>query len=640
MSQQEKNLPLDTAAGPGGADPVVDDIADAQSAAPVTASITTLGVRGEEREDFTKAESKRLRRRSLALLGSLAAPLKLRLVLLGIVVVVSTAGTVAGPALIAWGIDNALPAVMDQNDWVPAFGVVATYIVVAVLGAVLTAWYTVLAARISQAILFDLRKRVFLHTQRLSLEFHETYTSGRIISRQTSDLDSIRELLDSGLNQLIQGVLYMVFTAVALVLLDPTSGLVLAVSLVPLWFLIRWFQKNSQTLFRATRVTSARVIVHFVETMTGIRAVQAFRKESRNKDEYGGFVEDYRLANTKVFNLFGTFDPVLVLIGNATLAAVVIVGGFRIVGGTLEVGALLAVALYAKRFFDPAQELAMFYNGYQSASAAMEKISGVLEERPSVPDPVKPVKLADATGKMDFDEVVFAYNAGKVVLPEFDLHIPSGQTIALVGSTGAGKSTLAKLMARFYDPSHGSVRLDGVDLRDLDTKDMRRAIVMVTQEAYLFSGTVADNIALGKPGASRAEIEASAKAVGAHEFIMALPDGYDTDVNKRGGRVSAGQRQLLSFARAFIADPKVLILDEATASLDIPSERLVQEGLETLLADRTAVIIAHRLSTVAIAHRVLVMEHGKIVEDGTPADLISGTGRFAQLHAAWRDSLV
>jgi len=640
MSQQDQVPPVDTAAGPGGPDPVLDDVADTKAAGPVTAAVTTLGVRGEEREDFSKAESKRLRRRSLALLGSLAAPLKARLVLLGVVVVVSTAGTVAGPALIAWGIDNALPRVMDENDWVPAFGVVATYIVVAVLGAVLTAWYTVLAARISQAILFDLRKRVFLHTQRLSLEFHETYTSGRIISRQTGDLDSIRELLDSGLNQLIQGVLYMVFTGIALVLLDPTSGLVLAVSLVPLWFLIRWFQTNSQTLFRATRVTSARVIVHFVETMTGIRAVQAFRKESRNRDEYGGYVEDYRVANTKVFNLFGTFDPVLVLIGNATLAAVVIVGGFRIVGGSLEVGALLAVALYAKRFFDPAQELAMFYNGYQSASAAMEKISGVLEERPSVPDPAKPVRLPDATGAMDFDDVEFAYNAEKVVLPEFDLHIPAGQTIALVGSTGAGKSTLAKLMARFYDPSQGSVRLDGVDLRDIDPKDMRRAIVMVTQEAYLFSGSVADNIALGKPGATRDEIVRAAEAVGADAFIEALPDGYDTDVNKRGGRVSAGQRQLLSFARAFIADPKVLILDEATASLDIPSERLVQEGLETLLADRTAVIIAHRLSTVAIAHRVLVMEYGRIVEDGTPDDLIAGTGRFAQLHAAWRDSLV
>ncbi|MFB9665920.1 ABC transporter ATP-binding protein [Curtobacterium albidum] len=602
--------------------------------------MTVHGVRGEERNDFTKAESARLRRRSLALLGSLAAPLKARLWGIAVVVVVSTAGQVAGPALVAWGIDNALPAVLDRSDWTPAFVVVALYVTIAVVGAVLTAWYTVLAARISQAILLDLRKRVFLHTQRLSLEFHETYTSGRIISRQTSDLDSIRELLDSGLNQLIQGVLYMWFTAIALVVLDPTSGIVLAVSLVPLWFLTRWFQKRSQTLFRATRTTSARVIVHFVETMTGIRAVQAFRKESRNKDEYGSYVETYRQANSKVFNLFGTFDPGLVLIGNACLAAVVIVGGYRVVGGSLEIGALLAVALYAKRFFDPAEELAMFYNGYQSASAAMEKISGVLEEQPSVPDPVKPTKLPDASGRMDFDGVEFAYNADKVVLPEFTLHIPAGQTIALVGSTGAGKSTLAKLMARFYDPSAGAVRLDGVDLRDLDPKDMRRAIVMVTQEAYLFSGSVADNIALGKPGATRAEVERAAKAVGAHEFVMALPDGYDTDVNKRGGRVSAGQRQLLSFARAFIADPKVLILDEATASLDIPSERLVQEGLETLLADRTAVIIAHRLSTVAIAHRVLVMEHGRIVEDGTPADLIAGTGRFAQLHAAWRDSLV
>ena len=628
---------------PGGTVPVAHagtGTQAAEAAAPVTASITVHGVRGEERNDFTKAESARLRRRSLALLGSLAAPLKARLWGIAVVVVVSTAGQVAGPALVAWGIDNALPAVLDRSDWTPAFVVVALYVTIAVVGAVLTAWYTVLAARISQAILLDLRKRVFLHTQRLSLEFHETYTSGRIISRQTSDLDSIRELLDSGLNQLIQGVLYMVFTAIALVVLDPTSGIVLAVSLVPLWFLTRWFQKRSQTLFRATRTTSARVIVHFVETMTGIRAVQAFRKESRNKDEYGGYVETYRQANSKVFNLFGTFDPGLVLIGNACLAAVVIVGGYRVVGGSLEIGALLAVALYAKRFFDPAEELAMFYNGYQSASAAMEKISGVLEEQPSVPDPVKPTKLPDASGRMDFDGVEFAYNADKVVLPEFTLHIPAGQTIALVGSTGAGKSTLAKLMARFYDPSTGAVRLDGVDLRDLDPKDMRRAIVMVTQEAYLFSGSVADNIALGKPGATRAEVERAAKAVGAHEFVMALPDGYDTDVNKRGGRVSAGQRQLLSFARAFIADPKVLILDEATASLDIPSERLVQEGLETLLADRTAVIIAHRLSTVAIAHRVLVMEYGRIVEDGTPDDLIAGTGRFAQLHAAWRDSLV
>jgi len=601
---------------------------------------TTQGVRGEERDDFTKAESKRLRRRSLRLLGSLIRPLRWRLALMGVVVVISTASQVAGPALIAFGIDTALPALMDRQDWAPAILVVVVYLVTGVLGAVLMAQYTVLSARISQAILFDLRKRLFLHTQRLSLEFHETYTSGRIISRQTSDLDSIRELLDSGINQLVSGLLYMGFTAIALVSLDAPSGLVLAVALVPLVLLTRWFQVRSQKLFRATRVASARVIVHFVETMTGMRAVQAFRKEARNEKEYAGYVEEYRQANSKVFTLFGTFDPGLVLIGNATLAAVVLFGGFRVIDGSLEIGALLAAALYAKRFFDPAEEMAMFYNGYQSASAALEKISGVLEEEPSVPDPESPVDLRHAKGAVVFDDVEFAYSADTVVLPEFDLDVPAGQTIALVGSTGAGKSTLAKLMSRFYDPTRGRVTLDGVDLRDLHPKDLRRAIVMVTQEAYLFSGSVADNISLGKPDATRDEIERAARAVGAHEFIVALPDGYDTDVAKRGGRVSAGQRQLLSFARAFIADPAVLILDEATASLDIPSERMVQEALQTLLADRTAVIIAHRLSTVAIADRVLVMEHGRVVEDGTPADLIAGTGRFAQLHAAWRDSLV
>ena len=374
--------------------------------------------------------------------------------------------------------------------------------------------------------------------------------------------------------------------------------------------------------------------------MTGIRAVKAFRKEKRNETEFAGLVEDYRLANLRTIKLFGVLDPGLVLIGNVALAVVLLVGGLRVAGGGLAIGVLLAALLYTRSFFAPAQEMAMFYNSYQSATAALEKISGVLEEQPSVPDPTRPIDLWQAKGELNFEEVEFAYQADRVILPHFDLAIPAGQTIALVGSTGAGKSTLAKLIARFYDPSDGVVSLDGVDLRRLHPKDLRRAIVMVTQEAYLFSGSVSDNIALGKPEATAEEIRAAAQAVGAHEFIQSLPNGYDTDVNKRGGRVSAGQRQLISFARAFLADPVVLILDEATASLDIPSERLVQEGLQTLLADRTAIIIAHRLSTVAIADRVLVMEHGIIVEDGAPRDLIAGTGRFAKLHAAWRESLV
>ncbi|CAN5270941.1 ABC transporter ATP-binding protein [soil metagenome] len=598
-----------------------------------------IGVQGEDREDYTRIESKQIRDRSLRLLNSLLRPLWARVSLTIVVVVVSTIAQVAGPALIAYGIDHGLPAVR-KDDWMPLGLAVAAYLAAGIAGAILISWYTVLTARISQAILFDLRKRVFLHTQRLSLEFHENYTSGRIIARQTSDLDSIRELLDSGINQLVQGGLYMVFIAIAMFSIDWVSGVILFLALVPLGFLIRWFQLRSQKAFRSTRTTSASLIVHFVETMTGMRAVKAFRKEKRNEEQFAGLVENYREANLKTIRLFGTLDPGLVLIGNVALGIVLLVGGLRVAGGGLAIGVLLACLLYTRSFFAPAQEMAMFYNSYQSAAAALEKISGVLEEQPSVPDPVTPTDLWQAKGEVKFAGVEFAYKEGRVILPRFDLDIPAGQVIALVGSTGAGKSTLAKLLSRFYDPTEGEVLLDGIDLRRLHPKDLRRAIVMVTQEAYLFSGSVGDNIALGKPDATFDEIVAAAKAVGAHEFIQSLPDGYDTDVNKRGGRVSAGQRQLISFARAFIADPVVLILDEATASLDIPSERLVQEGLQTLLSDRTAIIIAHRLSTVAIADRVLVMEYGQIVEDGTPRDLIAGTGRFAAMHASWRESLV
>jgi ATP-binding cassette subfamily B protein len=602
--------------------------------------MSVLGVQGEERgADLSRSERRQLRRRSLRLLGSLVQPLRPRLALTMALVIASTALQALGPAVIAWGIDTGLPALV-KGMALPLAGAVAIYLVAGVLSGTLIAAYTIQTAQISQAILIDLRKRVFLQTQRLSLEFHETYTSGRIISRQTSDLDSIRELLDGGVNELVMSVLYMLFTAVGLVLVDPTSGLVLVCSFLPLALLLGWFQRKSEAVFRESRVASAKLIVHFVETMTGMRAVQAFRKEARNNGEYGELAENYRRINARSIRLFAVLDPGLTLIGNLTVAIVLLIGGFRVATGGLAIGVLLAAVLYSRRFFDPMEDLATFYNAYQSAAAALEKVSGVLEERPTVPEPTSPVPLPPARGNVRFEHVRFGYKEGREVLPLFDLDVPAGQTIALVGSTGAGKSTLAKLIARFYDPSDGRITLDGVDLRDLAGSDLHRAIVMVTQEAYLFSGSVADNIALGRPGASRAEIIAAADAVGADPFIRSLPNGYDTDVNKRGGRVSAGQRQLISFARAFLADPAVLILDEATASLDIPSERLVQRALQTLLADRTALIIAHRLSTVAIADRVLVMEGGRIVEDGSPDDLIAGTGRFATLHAAWKDSLV
>ncbi|GAA2173854.1 ABC transporter ATP-binding protein [Agrococcus versicolor] len=598
------------------------------------------GVTGEDRDDYTKGESREIRLRSRRLLLQIVRPHRARIAWTMLLVVVSAGAGVVGPAIIAYGIDTALPAILDGQDWMPLWVATIGYVVSAVVAGVLMYAYTVSSARISQAVLFSLRRRLFDHTQRLSLEFHEQYTSGRIIARQTSDLESIRDLLDQGLNELVRGILFMAFTGVAMVLLDPISGLVLAIALVPAILLTRWFQQRATVLFRETRSTSARMIVYFVETMTGIRAVKAFRTEARNDDEFGDRVEDYRLANHRVISIFGIYEPGIVAIGAISIATIVLLGGIRVIEGDLAIGVLLATALYARQFFQPIQGVAMFFNGYQSASAALEKISGVLEEEPTVPEPTQPQRLEASRGRIDFDEVRFAYATGADVLPSLDLHIPAGQTVALVGTTGAGKSTLAKLVSRFYDPTEGAVRLDGIDMRDLANEDLRRAVVMVTQEAYLFSGTVAENIALGRPQASREEIEGAARAVGAHAFIAALPDGYDTDVNKRGGRVSSGQRQLLSFARAFLADPAVLILDEATASLDIPSERLVQQALQTLLADRTAIIIAHRLSTVSIADRVLVMEHGRVIEDGSPAELIAAGGKFAGLHRAWRESLV
>ncbi|MFD4960901.1 ABC transporter ATP-binding protein [Microbacterium sp. NPDC058389] len=601
---------------------------------------TVTGTQGEDRHDYTKAESRAIRQRSLHLLVSLLKPKRPLVVLTAVVIIVSTGLRVLGPALIGYGINTALPYAVNEADWMPAIGVTAVYIVSGVSGAALIGWFVVLSAKLTQAVLMDLRLRIFRHTQRLSLEFHETYTSGRIISRQTSDLESIRELLDGGLNQLVQGALYGIFTLVMLFIIDPQSALVILVMGIPLSFLMRWFYLQSQKGFRESRVVSARLIVQFVETMTGIRAVKAFRKEKRNDVEFGEVSADYRRVNLRLVKLYGIFDPGLILLANITMSAVLLWGAFRVVDGTLLIGTLLSAVLYVRNFFSPLEEVAMFLNSYQSATAALEKVSGVLEEEPTVPDPRQPVDLWEAKGHLNFDEVEFGYGNGKVILPDFSLDIPAGQTIALVGTTGAGKSTLAKLVSRFYDPTKGAVTLDGVDLRSLHPKDLRRAIVMVTQEAYLFSGTVADNIALGKPDATLDEIKAAARAVGADAFIEELPDGYDTDVNKRGGRVSAGQRQLISFARAFLANPAVLILDEATASLDMPSERQIQDALQTLLADRTAIIIAHRLSTVAIADRVLVMEHGRIIEDDAPDALISGTGKFAQLHAAWRESLV
>lgn len=601
--------------------------------------MSTFGTLNEDQSDLNKEDSKRIRDRSFKLLISLIQPVKKRLYISFGAGIISQGLRVIGPAIIAYALDTALPAAVN-DDQIPLFMAVGGYLLVAVATASLTAFFIRFGARINQDVLLDLRRRMFRHTQKLSVEFHERYTSGRVIARQTSDLDSIRELLDTGGNEMIVSLMFMLFTGAALLILDPQSFLVLAASWIPLYFITRWFIRSARLQYRKSRVASANLIVFFVETMTGIKAVKAFRTEKRNQQHYGGLNEDYRKITKRTIQLFGIFDPALIFTGSVAMTFVLLFGGSRVIEGEIGIGVLTAALLYTRQFFGPIERVAVFYNSYQAASAALEKISGVLEEEPTVPEPENPAELGKITGELDFRDVDFHYSNNIPILPKFNLNIPAGQTVALVGTTGAGKSTLAKLISRFYDPVNGQVSLDGIDLRDISSEDLRKHIVMVTQEAYLFSGSVSDNIALGKPGASREEIAAAAQAVGAHEFILALPDGYDTDVNKRGGRVSAGQRQLISFARAFLANPSVLILDEATSSLDIPSERLVQRGLQTLLSGRTAIIIAHRLSTVAIADRVLVMEHGKIIEDDEPSVLIAGEGKFAKLHKAWRESLV
>jgi len=599
------------------------------------------GVAAEDGEEIPDKVSLVLQARSRRLLGSLLRPHRRILGWLGVAVLVENAARLSVPYLVKEGIDKGIPPILAGAGNQILLTVVALVLLAVVVQAISRQIFLMLAGRIGQQVLLSLRRRVFSHFQKLSPAFHDDYTSGRVISRQTSDIDAIYELLETGFDGLITAVLTLVGTAILLLVLDVKLGLVALLCIPFLYLLTRWFRRESARAYRRTRETVAVVIVHFVETVQGMRAVQAFRREGRNQDIFETVNDDYRAANERAFRLVGLFMPGIKLLGNVTIAVVLIYGAHLAIRGEVSLGVLAAFLLYLRQFFEPMQEISQFYNTFQSASAALEKLSGVLEEEPSVSEPADPTPMKNARGALDLEHVSFSYVEDRPVLPDLDLEVPSGMTLALVGTTGAGKTTLAKLLSRFYDPNAGRITLDGVDLRDVGEDDLRRAVVMVTQENFLFNGTVADNILFGRPEATTDQVVEAAKAIGAHEFIAALPQGYDTDVANRGGRLSAGQRQLVAFARAFLADPAVLILDEATSSLDVPSERLVQRALRTILADRTAIIIAHRLSTVEIADRVIVMEHGRIVEDGTPEALIaSGEGRFSDLHDAWVASLV
>ncbi|HNM84063.1 MAG TPA: ABC transporter ATP-binding protein [Mycobacterium sp.] len=594
----------------------------------------------ENTDDSPVDETLPRRREARELLAVLLRPHRTTVALLAAVVVLENVARLSVPILVRRGIDHGIPPITQTGSTRELLIIIAALCAVVVVQATSRMFFLRRSGQIGQTVLLDLRRRVFRHFGRLDIAFHDRYTSGRVVSRSTNDVDAIQEMLETGFDSLITAALTLFGTAALLIYLDWRLGLMCLVAFPLVVMLAAWFRAESAKTYREVRDSAALVIVQFVETMTGIKAVQAYRREPRNQEIFDSVADRYRDVNEKTFKLLAVFMPGVKLVGNVTTGAVLLYGGYRVLHGDMTIGTLAAFLLYLRMFFEPMQEITQFFNTFQSASSALEKLAGVLAVPPAIADSRHPVALPERVrGELSFDGVTFGYVPGRTVLPGLNLTVPGGQTVALVGTTGAGKTTIAKLIARFYDPVAGAIRLDGVDLRDVNQADLRRHVVMVTQENFMFNGTIADNIRFGRPDATDAQVHAAARAVGADRFIEALPDGYDTDVAKRGGRLSAGQRQLVAFARAFLADPAVLILDEATSSLDIPSERMVQRALKTVLADRTALVIAHRLSTVEIADRVLVLEHGRIVEDGAPGELIAGEGQYAALHEAWLRSL-
>ncbi|HEV2375084.1 MAG TPA: ABC transporter ATP-binding protein [Streptosporangiaceae bacterium] len=609
-----------------------------------TQTVTTQdwrGIAAEDVEKVTGSLAALLRRRTRRLLTDLLRPYWREITIALLLILATNLAALAGPWLVGLAIDRGIPPLIHHSDITPLAVIVAAFFVTVFLQAASIRASIAAIGRFGEGVVRELRRRLFDHFQRLPVAFHERYTSGRVISRQTSDIDSISDLFQEGLDSLVAAVLSLLLVGVGMLLLDWRLALVVLAGFLPLAALSAWFRRESTVAYRRSREAIAAVIIHFVETFGGIRAVQAFRREPRNDEIFADLNTGYAMTSRRSLRLIAVYAPGITLVGNVATGAVLLYGGFQVMDGQIKVGVLATFLLYLQRFFDPLQDLSQFYNTFQSATAALEKISGVLDEPLRVPEPARPASLRprhDEGREVRFESVRFAYREA-TVLPGLDLDIQAGQTVAVVGESGAGKTTIARLAARFYDPVEGRILLDGTDLRDLTDSQLRREVVMITQENFLFTGSVADNIALGKPGAGRREIEAAARAIGADEFIEELPGSYDAPVGKRGGRLSAGQRQLISFARAFLASPAVLVLDEATSLLDVPSEQAVQAALRTILGGRTALIIAHRLSTVAIADRVLVVAGGLVVEDGPPELLQASQGRYAELHASWRSTL-
>ncbi len=574
-------------------------------------------------------------RRVTSLIGY-TRPYAGRAILAMIALLLSTAATIGGPLVAKQAIDEGIvPG--DESSlqmWVIVF------LIVAGIGWAASAAQSYLTSWVGERILTDLRVDLFEHVQRLDLGFFERTRAGVVISRLTNDVEALETLVTDGPTTLLQNTITLIGSALVLLYLDWQLALATLTVFPGMAIATALFRRYSSRAYRRTRERLAEVTASLQEDISGVRVVQAFRRERANERRFHEVNGAYREANVQTVNVSAVYFPVVDLLSATAMAVVLGYGGVLVIDGQITTGDLFVFIGLLSYFFEPVQQLSQFYQTFLAGTAALDKIFDVLDTDPRLTDRPDAKELPQITGRVEFEDVRFAYREGGAeVLHGISFAVQPGQTVALVGHTGAGKSTIVKLLARFYDPTGGRVLVDGHDLRDVTMTSLHRQLGMVPQEGFLFARSVAENIAFGRPDASREEVEAAARAVGAHEFIEELPEGYDTSIAERGARLSIGQRQLVAFARALLANPRLLILDEATSSVDIPTEARIEHALETLLADRTAFVVAHRLSTIRRADVIVVLEHGEIIESGTHEQLIAARGRYFALYDDWVDAV-
>jgi ABC-type multidrug transport system fused ATPase/permease subunit len=570
-------------------------------------------------------------RRRLATLARLTRPYRVRTALSIVSLLAATATALAPPLLAKYAVDDGI----RQHDLAKLWWIVGAFVLAGLLNWGMSYVQTYLTGWVGERILADLRIGLFRHLQRLSLGFYERTRAGVIISRLTNDVEAIDQLVTDGVTSLVQNTLTLLGTAILLFVLDWRLALA-TLAVIPLMSVATViFRIRSTRAYRAVRERLGLVTATLAEDIAGMRVVQAFTREEANTQNFRNVAERYRDSNMETVVLNGLYFPFVDLLSSIALAVVLGYGGHLYFNGDVTLGTLFAFLLYVQNFFDPVQQLSQLYNTFLSATAALDKIMDVMDEAPEVHDGPDAQPLPPVDGHVRFEHVRFGYGDGPDVLHDLDLDVPAGTTVALVGHTGAGKSTIAKLLARFYDPRDGRITIDGHDLRDVTQASLRRQLGIVPQEGFLFAGTVTENIAFGRPDATPEQVVQAARTVGAHDFILRLEDGYETELQERGSRLSLGQRQLIALARALLADPRILILDEATSSVDIGTERKIERALRLLLAGRTAFIIAHRLSTIRNADLIVVLEQGRIVEQGRHDELLSEGGLYTSLYGDW-----